>query len=147
MSKKKFLSLKKCTFAPTFFRTGPIVQRIPASPARRLYPSGKAGLPRLRFGPCGRQGGEYQIPILMMETYYIYILKSIDYQRSYVGIASDPEKRLIEHNSGKTKSTKHFTSWKIIHTERFKTRIEARKREIFLKSGAGREWIKRNFFP
>ena len=61
-------------------------------------------------------------------------------------MSRDPLKRLKEHNSGKTKSTKRFIPWDIIHTEKFTTAREARLREKQLKSGWGREWIKRKFF-
>jgi len=82
----------------------------------------------------------------MINQCFLYVLKSESFQRTYVGISLDPKKRLIEHNAGKTKSTKRFTPWEIVHTEKFNSRSAARKREIFLKSGAGREWIKRHFF-
>ncbi|MDQ3110195.1 MAG: GIY-YIG nuclease family protein [Bacteroidota bacterium] len=54
----------------------------------------------------------------------------------------DPEKRLIEHNSGKAKSTKGFTPWKIFFSEIFETRTKSREREIFLQAGSGKEKIK-----
>jgi len=54
--------------------------------------------------------------------------------------------RLKEHNSRKMKSTKAFVPYTILHSESFNSRVEARKREKFLKSGAGREWINRTFF-
>ena len=50
--------------------------------------------------------------------------------------------RLNSHNSGKTKSTKFGRPWVIIHEETFLTYTEARKRELFLKTGQGRKWIK-----
>jgi len=34
--------------------------------------------------------------------------------------------------------------WQLIHKEKYSTRGEAMKREKFLKSGRGREWIKAN---
>ena len=62
----------------------------------------------------------------------------------YTGQTPDLERRLAEHNSGLSKSTKHGKNWKYIHMEAFPTRSEAMKREKWLKSGIGREWIKRN---
>ena len=59
----------------------------------------------------------------------------------YKGISKDPEKRLLEHNSGRTKSTKGHIPWKLIYTEKFKTRQEAREREKYFKSGSGREYL------
>jgi putative endonuclease len=35
-------------------------------------------------------------------------------------------------------------SWRLIHSEEYATRSDAMKREKFLKSGQGREWINSN---
>ena len=75
--------------------------------------------------------------------FYVYVLRSIDDGILYKGITSDLKKRLQEHNSGKTRSTKAFIPWKIIYYETFETRIEARSREKFFKSGFGREFLKK----
>ena len=74
----------------------------------------------------------------------VYIVYSVDFDRYYVGLSSNVILRLKVHNSGVVKSTKAFCPWKIVHTELFETRIEARKREIYLKSAAGRRWRKNN---
>ncbi len=65
--------------------------------------------------------------------------------RFYVGFSEDVEKRVIEHNSGKTKSTKGYKPWKLFFTEPYVTRIEAREREKYLKSGIGKEKIKQKW--
>ena len=52
--------------------------------------------------------------------------------------------RLAEHNSGANKWTKVNRPFELIHTEDFSSRTEARKREIFLKSGQGRKWLDEN---
>ncbi len=71
--------------------------------------------------------------------YYLYILQSeIDFGY-YIGITSNLEERLKEHNSGKTKSIKHRKPFKIIYTESFSNKTEARKREIFLKKKLSRK--------
>ena len=76
--------------------------------------------------------------------YFIYVLYSKNFDRYYVGLSSNIELRLKQHNSKKVKSTKAFAPWEIIHFEKFETRIEARKREKYLKSAAGRRWRKNN---
>ncbi|NOZ46331.1 MAG: GIY-YIG nuclease family protein [Chlorobi bacterium] len=75
--------------------------------------------------------------------YYVYVLKSSLTQKHYTGLTKDLERRLKEHNSGKTKSTKHGKPWNLIYKEELLTLQEARKREIYLKSGSGREFIKK----
>ncbi len=57
-------------------------------------------------------------------------------------MTSNLPRRLKEHNSGKTKSTKGFKPWKLFFFEDFDSRKEARNREKYLKSGIGREFIK-----
>ena len=63
-------------------------------------------------------------------------------RRIYVGVSENLEKRLIEHNSGKTKSTKGFIPWELFFKRAFKTRIEAREYEKYYKSGSGKEKLK-----
>lgn len=74
--------------------------------------------------------------------YIVYVLKSIKHFRFYVGFTSNVEKRVKDHNAGRTKSTKGYRPWELIFTENFLTRNEARIREKELKSGAGKEFIK-----
>ncbi|WP_422861034.1 GIY-YIG nuclease family protein [Flagellimonas sp. S174] len=50
----------------------------------------------------------------------------------------------MEHNNKKSSYTSKYIPWKVIHVESFSTRIEARKREKYFKSGAGRRWMKAN---
>jgi len=76
--------------------------------------------------------------------YCVYIIYSVDFNRFYVGLSSNVSQRLEAHNLRVVKSTKAFCPWEIIHTELFETRIEARVREKYLKSAAGRRWRKNN---
>ena len=74
--------------------------------------------------------------------YYVYALKSVDYNRIYVGLTSNLESRIKEHNAGKTKSTRFYRPWVLFYTENLDSRITARTREKELKSGSGREYLK-----
>jgi putative endonuclease len=62
-------------------------------------------------------------------------------------MTTDVEKRLKEHNAGKTKSTKGYRPWILVFTEQFSTRFSARTREKYLKSGIGKEFIKQYPIP
>ena len=53
------------------------------------------------------------------------------------------DRRLNQHNSGKEKTTKPYKPFNIVLLEKFNSRIEARKRETYLKSGCGKEFIKK----
>ncbi|SNS09961.1 hypothetical protein SAMN06295967_103163 [Belliella buryatensis] len=47
-----------------------------------------------------------------------------------------------EYNAGKTQSTKGWRPWTLLHKEEVETREQARVKEIFLKSGAKKEFLK-----
>lgn len=72
----------------------------------------------------------------------LYILKSLKDGKRYIGITSDLNRRLEEHNNGLSKPTKGRRPFKIIHTEIFQNESEAMKQEKFYKSGKGREYLK-----
>ena len=74
--------------------------------------------------------------------WFVYVLRSDINGDLYKGLTNYLERRLSEHNSGKNISTKAYAPWKIVYFEKFMTRIEARNREKFLKSGEGREFLK-----
>ena len=74
--------------------------------------------------------------------YTVYAIHSLKDGRIYVGFSSNVERRVNEHNLGKTKSTKGFRPWKLFFTENVGTRFEARKREKYWKSGTGKEQLK-----
>jgi putative endonuclease len=74
--------------------------------------------------------------------FYTYVIESIEQKYSYTGLTNNFERRLLEHNSGNNKTTKPYKPFKVILVEQFETRILARKREKYLKSGCGREFIK-----
>jgi len=61
--------------------------------------------------------------------YIVYVIKSEKDSRLYVGFTENIERRLKEHNSGKTKSTKGYVPWNLVHTEEVTERSLARKRE------------------
>ncbi len=51
------------------------------------------------------------------------------------------ERRLAEHVRGYSKTTRRFLPVTLIYSETRSTRIEAREREKYLKSGTGREFL------
>jgi putative endonuclease len=74
--------------------------------------------------------------------FFVYVIRSEKDGRFYVGMTENVEVRLIQHNKGMTFSTKGYRPWKLFFFEEYKTREESRKREIYLKSGSGKEYIK-----
>jgi putative endonuclease len=71
-------------------------------------------------------------------AYYLYILKSESNNRSYIGHTADLQRRLWEHNIGKSLSTRGKGPWKLVYHEEFQTRPEAVQREMHFKSVDGR---------
>ena len=69
--------------------------------------------------------------------YFVYILLNYDKKHWYIGSTQNLESRLKHHNDGHTFSTKPFRPWEIVHFEKFNSRKEAFKREMFLKSPVG----------
>ena len=75
--------------------------------------------------------------------WYVYILKSLKTDRYYIGHTENLEKRLRQHNSGKTRSLKAYLPFEIIHSEKHDTKQEAYSRERRIKSYKGGEAFKR----
>jgi putative endonuclease len=73
--------------------------------------------------------------------FYVYALKSTRFNRVYVGLTSNLNSRIKEHNSGKTKSTKFYAPWTLFYHEELDSRSAARIREKQLKSGSGKEYL------
>ncbi|MCX6122033.1 MAG: GIY-YIG nuclease family protein [Ignavibacteriales bacterium] len=74
--------------------------------------------------------------------YSTYILQSLVDHKHYTGLSSDVEKRLKMHNAGKVQSTKKRKPFILIYQEVAETLLEARKREKYFKSAAGRHFLK-----
>ena len=74
--------------------------------------------------------------------FYVYALKSLSRNYIYVGLTDNPDRRVSQHNNGLNKTTRAYKPFIVILTETYPTRGEARKREIYLKSGAGKLFLK-----
>ena len=74
--------------------------------------------------------------------WYVYAIISEINEFIYVGMCLDLDRRLKEHNNGKSKFTKAYLPWKFLYTEFVGDRINARAREKYLKSGIGKEFLK-----
>jgi putative endonuclease len=71
--------------------------------------------------------------------WYIYVLRSTKNGRLYTGSTNDLERRLGEHQRGHSKYTKHAGPFELVYREEYDTQLEARRRELYLKTGHGRE--------
>jgi putative endonuclease len=77
--------------------------------------------------------------------YCIYILQSQKDKRTYVGYTKDFQERFKKHSSGQVKSTKYRRPLKLLLLEEFVTMAEAKRRELWWKSGRGRTELKKLF--
>lgn len=74
--------------------------------------------------------------------YYVYAISSKIKKYIYVGLTNDIKRRFSEHNRGKERTTKSYCPFILIYLQKFNTRVQARNREKYLKSGVGKEFLK-----
>jgi putative endonuclease len=72
-----------------------------------------------------------------------YVLKDKN-GKIYKGVTNNFPRRLAEHNSEHTKTTSRMIDLKLVYKEEYGTFEEARKRELYFKSAAGRRFLKTN---
>jgi len=73
--------------------------------------------------------------------YTVYILQD-DENRLYKGLTNNLSRRIQEHRRGKTKSTRNLKNVKVVYKELHNNLETARRRELYLKTAAGRRFIK-----
>jgi len=77
--------------------------------------------------------------------HFVYLLKSaISPARKYVGITDDLQRRLLEHNDGRSIHTNKFKPWKLMTYIAFDNLSKAQTFERYLKSHSGRAFAKRH---
>ena len=77
-----------------------------------------------------------------MIFYYVYVLKSINFDFIYIGFTDNLKCRFKEHNSELNISTKHFAPYEIIHYEAYRNEKDAKRREAYLKCNRGKTALK-----
>ena len=74
--------------------------------------------------------------------FIVYILYSEKYDKTYVGYTSSLIERFKSHNFlSKVGFTSKFRPWIVLYVEVYQTKSLAIKREKWMKSGVGREFI------
>lgn len=76
--------------------------------------------------------------------FYVYILQSIKDDKLYIGYSADLKERISSHIKGLVPSTKNRRPVVLIYYEAYRSEKDARTREIFLKTGQGREFVNKN---
>ena len=74
---------------------------------------------------------------------YVYVLKSFQDDELYIGSSTDLKRRLSEHQTGKSFSTKFRVTFELVYYEAYKNEKDAREREQALKlRGHARRFLK-----
>ena len=72
--------------------------------------------------------------------YAVYFALSLKNNKVYVGYTKkDPEVRIKEHNSNTNKWSKENKPFKLVYYEHYQCLEDAKRRELFYKSGFGRK--------
>jgi putative endonuclease len=74
--------------------------------------------------------------------FYTYVLKSKKNNKLYTGSTRNLKRRLAEHQSGKSTYTKDRGPFVLLYYEAGLNKEDARLREVYLKSGMGKRYLK-----
>ncbi len=74
--------------------------------------------------------------------HYVYILQSKKDIKFYTGLTNDLKRRMKEHQSGNVRSTWNRKPLELIYYETCLNEDDAKQREMYLKSGMGKKYIR-----
>jgi len=78
---------------------------------------------------------------------YVHLLRSrSNPEKRYVGITSDFQERLKQHNAGQSPHTNKFRPWQPVVVIRFEDDEKAEHFERYLKFGSGHAFAKKHFW-
>ncbi len=86
---------------------------------------------------------------MIITMHYVYVLSSVTDDGLYIGYSANLRKRFSQHVRGSSFATSYRRPWKLIYYEAYLEQADALGRERYLKSGAGRRFLKaqlRNYF-
>ena len=75
--------------------------------------------------------------------YYVYVLYSEKDFGLYIGYTNNLRRRLAEHEAGMSRCTSYRRPFILAYYEAYAMKKDAEGRERFLKSGSGRNYIKK----
>ena len=81
-------------------------------------------------------------------NYSVYVIGTVKDSKltTYVGYTNNLKKRLNLHNQGKGAKFTRGRHWKIMYTEKYSTKNEAKSREYYIKKNRKfRNLIKKNY--
>jgi putative endonuclease len=79
--------------------------------------------------------------------HYTYVLLCRDVKRArsefYIGSTDNLDQRIAQHRGGQVQTTKRFDTIELAYYESCISKTDARRRELQLKTGFGRGYLKR----
>lgn len=80
---------------------------------------------------------------LNQSKFFVYVIYSRKAGKKYTGFTTDLDRRLYQHNHNLLGTfTKNKGPWELIYYEEFDLKADALKREKYLKTGVGRDFLK-----
>ncbi len=80
--------------------------------------------------------------IKLIIMFYTYVLKSTKDRNLYTGYTNDLKRRIKEHKSGFSTYTKYRGPYELVYYEACLNEFDAKAREIYLKPGRGKLFLK-----
>ncbi len=81
-----------------------------------------------------------------VKTRTVYLIRSISHPgQVYVGVTSDLDRRMWDHNAGRSPHTSKHMPWELGVAGHFTDERKANAFERYLKTGSGRAFAKRHF--
>ncbi|MDD3648378.1 MAG: GIY-YIG nuclease family protein [Candidatus Dojkabacteria bacterium] len=74
--------------------------------------------------------------------FFTYVLLSLSDAKFYIGFTRDINRRLLEHNQGKSASTKPRRPFKLIYYEAHISKQDALRREKYFKTSKGKSTLR-----
>jgi putative endonuclease len=76
-------------------------------------------------------------------VHYVYVLRSLRDGNLYTSHTTDLRRRVVDHTTGKAPSTRHRRPLHLIYYQAYLLPKDTRARELFLKSGSGKCYIRK----
>jgi len=74
--------------------------------------------------------------------HYVYVLQSLKDKKLYIGYSSNLKRRLKEHKTGGSRSTKCRLPFKLLYYESHTSEKDARRREKYFKTDKGKSSLR-----
>ena len=74
--------------------------------------------------------------------YFAYGIASLVRNYVYAGLCKNVEVRFNQHQQGRNRTTRAYRPFELIYVQSFEIRKDARKKELYLKSGVGKEFLR-----